>query len=127
MNEKYVKWCLQEDFRERFETRLGNETWLTVYKRSPWIWKDGTEDPFVWGFLIDLENVEEELGEYTFEQFNGYPVTDNFTSGNQKLFYSRYGRDDREPIAFQRDFPTKPGYIEISQEFVHFFGLFCRR
>jgi hypothetical protein len=81
------------------------------------------EDKFLWSCLIEPDRVPKELEENTFRQFDFYPVTDNFKK-NQKNYYSRFGIDGYEPHFFARRFPTKPRYIEISQEFVHFFGLF---
>jgi hypothetical protein len=127
MDDTYVSWCLQEDIREWIDDYLGHETWLPLYKPGASSFEDRPENQFVWSFLIDSNSVGEELNEYTFHQFDGYPCTDDFKAEGRDRYYSRFGYEDREPILFRRRFPTREGYIEISQEFIHFFQLFHDR
>ncbi|MGB6680259.1 MAG: hypothetical protein WBF08_02900 [Candidatus Bathyarchaeia archaeon] len=124
MDIAYSQWCLHEDFQEWVNRSLGHEIWTPLYNPGGNNYFHGGETRFIWSFLLNLNSVEDELNEYTFHQFDGYPYTDHFVENDRTFFYSRFLYQDREPIIFRRSFPTKEGYLEFSQEFIHFFELY---
>jgi hypothetical protein len=74
-----------------------------------------------------MDNIEKELSSSGFNQYDGYPAMERSNWGDEneaEYKYYRFGQENEEPIIYRRKFPTKPGYIEISQEFLHFFQLF---
>lgn len=123
MDEKTKNWCLHVDTRQWLENIGRNDPWLIIYNAGE-IYNHKEEDRFIWSFLINNESVEKELAEYTFNQFDGYPVTDTYEKDGSITYYSRFGYDDREPLFFRRRFTGKEGYLELSQEFIHFFELY---
>jgi hypothetical protein len=126
MDEKFTNWCLHKDSQEWFLSVGEKEPWITVYKAGE-IDKEKHELQFIWSCLIGQESIDEELTNYTFEQPDGYPVTDRFEKNGEISYYSRFGGDGREPLFFRRKFTGKDGYIELSQEFIHFFQLYHDR
>ncbi len=124
MDDKTKNWCIHVDTQKWFESAGEIDPWLTVYKGGN-IYHHKKEDRFIWSFLIKNQSIEEELIDYTFEQFDGYPVTDTYEEDGSISYYCRFGEMIRgEPLFFRRNFTGKNGYLELSQEFVHFFQLY---
>ena len=124
MDEEERNWCLHKDTQQWFENAGEKGPWITVYKSINDQQSKSKEDPFIWSFLIKPESIEDELSNYGFNQFDGYPCTDKYKNGDTITYYSRYGYDDREPLFFRRSFSRKDDYLELSQEFIHFFQLY---
>jgi hypothetical protein len=122
MDEKTKNWCLHIDTREWFNGAGLTDPWLTIYRDGEL--SDRKEVRFIWSFLIKKKSITKELSTYTFDQFDGYPVTETFENNGKIKYYSRFGKDDREPLFFRRRFVGKESYLEISQEFIHFFQLY---
>jgi len=123
----FRRWALQEDVCDLVINRFGNEIWLPLYMPDNYKTKPETEDRFVYSYLIKIDNIDQELSTTGFHQYDGYPAMEqnNQGDGNSNNYkYFRFGQDNEEPIIYRRRFPTKHGYEEISQEFVHFFKLF---
>lgn len=125
MDIKTKNWCLHADTQQWLENILA-DPWITVYKAGNFHLQEN-EDRFIWSFLIKKDSVEEELRNYTFDQFDGYPCTDKFINNGGTVYYSRFGYGDREPLFFRRRFTGRTGYLELSQEFIHFFQLYYDR
>jgi hypothetical protein len=126
MDEKERNWCLHKATQQWFENAGEQGPWITVYKSTNKQLEDkeDREDPFIWSFLIKLESIGDELSNYGFNQFDGYPCTEKYENNDTITYYSRYGYDDREPLFFRRRFNRKDSYLELSQEFIHFFQLY---
>lgn len=123
----FRQWALQEDFRNWVINELENEIWLPLYMSGTQQDQPGKENKFIYSFLLKKENIEKELSTTGFKQYDGYPSMEQSNWGEQNepgFKYYRFGQDNEEPLIYRRKFPTKPEYIEISQEFVHFFQLF---
>jgi len=123
----FRKWALQEDFREWVINGLENGVWIPLYIPGKMKDEPNAEDRFIYSFLIHQNYIEKELSTTGFKQSDGYPVMEqsNWGEGNKPEWkYYRFGQVNEEPIIYRRRFPTKPNYVEISQEFVHFFQLF---
>ena len=125
MDRKTQKWCLHADTQLWLENIL-TDPWITVYKAGS-LDSQENEDRFIWSFLIRKDSIKEELQNYTFNQFDGYPCTDECKNSEAPTYYSRFGHDDREPLFFRRRFIGRAGYLELSQEFIHFFQLYYDR
>ena len=123
----FQQWALQEDFRDWVINGLENDIWLPLYIPGKQETQPGTEDKFIYSFLIKNDDIDQELSTSGFNQYEGYPAMEQINWGdknNIEYKYYRFGQEAEEPIIFRRNFLTRPGYIEISQEFVHFFKLF---
>jgi len=118
------EWFLQEDIKKFIREILGKELWITVYKNT----NNGNEAIHFYSILIPNGEIDEVLEkidhEITFPYF-GYPHADHNSDDPNQIDYIRFGdASGLEPLVFLRDFHgVKPGYLEISQEFIHFFNL----
>lgn len=119
-------WKHHEDAIEWFK-KLGSETWTPLYLPGKEELLPGGENRFLWSCLLFQDSVAREMEKFGFDQFDGYPATGESGGDTGTSYYLRYGEEDREPIFFRRHFPTLPSYLEVSQEFVHFFQLHHNR
>ena len=124
-----TKWFLQEDLLNIVRGQLGEEQWITAYEL---ISNPGVEDILYYCIFIPNEDIDQVLGKDEFDvsyPYFGYPSIETDYETGAEAVYSRYGGfTDFEPIVFVRNFhEVKPEYLEVSQEFVHFFNLYFDR
>ncbi len=112
-----------KDLQIFIKSEFGTEKWLTIYKYS----KQDYEIVDIYCALIPpkieikvFANVNRDL---SFEQ--GMPVN-SFSETLNKNTYLRFGNyEGIEPLVFYRSFyEIKKPYLEISEEFRHFFNLY---
>lgn len=100
---------------------LGRKIWLTLYEYTynPYERRD------IYSVLIPPEMRSEVIDDIYSDLLigNGMP---NFDYSTNEIKYLRYGNNEGiEPLIFYRDFyGIKEPYLEISEEFRHFFNLY---
>lgn len=120
-----TEWFLQEDIKHFVRETLGNEPWVTVYQNK----KDNNEEIFFYSVLIPYGELDGVLDAVEFDvtfPYFGFPQAERNSDDPNQVDYLRFGGSSGiEPLVFLRDFHgVKSGYLEVSQEFVHFFNLF---
>jgi len=121
-----LDWFLQEDIKQLIRNTLGQEQWVTVFKNE----KRAKEyDMFFYCALVPDDQISNVLENPNFDisyPYFGYPSTESDPENAGQAIYSRFGSSSSlEPLVFKRHFyGVKPEYLEISQEFVHFFNLY---
>jgi hypothetical protein len=115
---------LQLDAREAIE-RIGSEPWLTVYSDQ----QEGVARVTYFCALVPESRLERALADESWDLSigDGEPgFVRRHASGKPVTTYHRFGSDDGiEPLVFNRHFHgIKPEYLELSEEFRHFHGLY---
>lgn len=110
------------DVRPYVEVTLGTEPWLTVYEHTT----EGTDESVAYfSALVPPEKVSDCLDDKGWDLLLGHGLPGRVYSGDESE-YLRFGNDEGiEPLVFWRSFPSsKPSYLEVSEEFRHFFDLY---
>lgn len=120
-----AEWFLQEDIKKFIRESLGQESWVIVYQNA----KNNDEDIFYYSALIPKGEVDEVLDRIEFDfsfPYFGLPSTEADPENALQAVYLRFGvSSGLEPLVLVRDFHgVKPGYTEVSQEFIHFHNLY---
>ncbi|KKN26011.1 hypothetical protein LCGC14_0878990 [marine sediment metagenome] len=111
------------DWKEKIEKTPWNDIWITIYEDN----LTENEDRWIYSGIIPQDKVKESLDKESWDITKGEGLP-GFGGDHQenRVHYLRYGNfDNIEPIVFYRDFyDLKEPYIEISQEFIHYFNLY---
>ena len=112
------------DWKRRIETNLGKEEWIIVYssERNEYEWKT------FYSALIQNSEVEKSLKDPSWDLRigGGFPgFSFHFKEGKEIGEYYRFPDPGVEPIIYWRNFHgIKPDYLEVSEEFRHYFNLY---
>ncbi len=116
---------LFEDFIGNYLPRIGTEQWVTVFRSE----RNDDGSLGIFCALIPEDYVPAALEDVQWDKSIGFgmPGEGTFSQGGEATRrYCRFGGDDGlEPLIFFRDFHgVHPDYIEVSEEFRHYFNLF---
>jgi hypothetical protein len=117
-----------EDFIGKRLPRIGTEQWVTVYRSE----RDDEESLGIFCALVPEDRAPAALEGAQWDELIGFGMPGEVTSyrdGKETRRYCRFGGDDgHEPLVFIRNFHgTHSGYLEVSEEFRHYFNLFENR
>lgn len=120
-----AEWFLQEDIKQFIIETLGKEPWIVVYQNV----KSDNQDIFFYSALVPNSEVDDVLEKLEFDfsyPYFGLPVVERDHQNQNQAMYLRFGvSSGLEPLILVRDFHgVKPGYTEVSQEFIHFHNLY---
>lgn len=111
------------DFLGRFG-EFGKSEWITVYTNH----RDSSEWATFYCALISNERIEKSLSDPSWDLSLGHGLPGfSFHFENEKEIgtYFRYSDEGIEPLVIWRSFyGMKDGYLEISEEFRHYFNLY---
>jgi hypothetical protein len=111
-----------DDMQQYVPAKLGTENWLTVYE---YIESPGQKIGYFCA-LTPPTNVDRCLNDTSWDLTIGSGSPGFVFYGDGASTYCRFGDDDPiEPFVFSRSFHgLKPSYLELSEEFRHYFNLY---
>lgn len=114
---------LYSDFLGKF-AELGKSEWITAYANH----RSNSEWNTFYCALISNERVEKSLSDPSWDLSLGHGMPGfsfHFEDGKEIGTYYRYSDKSIEPLVIWRSFyGMKDGYLEISEEFRHYFNLY---
>lgn len=112
------------DWIDKIKGNLGKEEWITVYSSN----KNDFEAATFYCALIPNDKVEKSLSnpDWDLTIGSGFPgFVIHFKNRKKIREYYRFSSSGVEPLIFRRSFRGgKDGYLEISEEFRHYFNLY---
>lgn len=96
------------DQKDYIENTLGKEEWITVYQKEKQEKNNYTDDLCFYSCLINKERKRKD------RQDSNWILSIDSTESNEEL----------APLVHIRTFKNRPSYIEISEEFRHYFNLY---